>query len=100
MKNGPGGLISDFRETDSRFQVGFNMAGLFIAGRRPKASEPREPKARFGHATVVVDNNLLVWGGEDVYETSTVETFDVSSLVSHLAGAATATWRHSPHWPL
>ena len=55
------------------------MAGLFRAGQRPKASEPREPKARFGHATVVVDNNLLVWGGEDVYETSTVETFDVSS---------------------
>ena len=49
------------------------------AGRRPIASEPREPKARAYHAAVVVDNNLLVWGGLDVDETLTVETFDVSS---------------------
>ena len=55
------------------------MAGLFRAGRRPIASEPREPKARAYHAAVVVDNNLLVWGGLDVDETSMVETFDVSS---------------------
>ena len=52
---------------------------LFRAGQRPIASELREPKARFGHAAIVVDTNLLVWGGEDVYETSTVETVDVLS---------------------
>ena len=55
------------------------MAGLFIAGRRPIASEPREPKARVYHAAVVVDDKMLVWGGLRVDETSTVETFDVSS---------------------
>ena len=55
------------------------MAGLFRAEQRPIASEPREPKARLGHAAVVVDNNMLVWGGIGVGETSTVETFDVSS---------------------
>ena len=55
------------------------MAGLFRARQRPIASEPSEPKARFGHAAVVVDNNMLVWGGFGVDETSTVETFDVSS---------------------
>ena len=47
--------------------------------RRQMASEPREPKARFSHATVVADNKMLVWGGYSVEETSTVETFDVSS---------------------
>ena len=55
------------------------MAGLFRAGQGPIASEPREPKARVHHAAVVVDNNMLVWGGFGVDETSTVETFDVSS---------------------
>ena len=57
------------------------MAGLFRAGQRPIASEPRarEPKAREDHAAVVVDNNMLVWGGRGVDETSTMETFDVSS---------------------
>ena len=49
------------------------------AQQRPIASEPREPEARYNHAAIVVDNNMLVWGGTDVDETSTVETFDVSS---------------------
>ena len=39
---------------------------------------PREPKARNRHAAVVVGSSILVWGGVDVEETSTVETFDVS----------------------
>ena len=49
------------------------MAG---AAPRPIASEPKEPEARSNHVAVVVDNNMLVWGAD---ETSTVETFDVSS---------------------
>ena len=55
------------------------MAGLFRAGPRPIASEPREPEARVYHAAVVVHDNMLVWGGLRVDETSAVETFDVSS---------------------
>ena len=52
-----------------------------MAGRRSIASEPREPEARAYHAAVVVDNIFLVWGGRGVDETSTVETFDVSSAI-------------------
>ena len=44
------------------------------------AGELREPDARYGHAAVVVDNNMLVWGGDGADATSTVETFDVSSV--------------------
>ena len=55
------------------------MAGLFRLFRARRRSIAREPKARFGHAAVVMDNNLLVWGGRGVEDTSTVETFDVSS---------------------